>query len=107
MGVSVDWSEDLLAPLSSAERLDITLNLNHPKAKEIIKNWSLGPILWRRVYPRDNGEMGLGYEDLKKIKPDIIMLRMHAWTNRAFGETSRARPCPHRPIRFCFNYRLA
>lgn len=53
----------------------VTLDLSHPKAKEIIKKW----VTWADVVT-DNfaggamERMGLGYEVLKEIKPDIIMM---------------------------------
>ncbi len=67
----------------SAERLDITLNLNHPKAKKIIRKlvaWA--DVVAESFIPGTMEKWGLGYEDLKKVKPDIIMLRtcMHGQT---------------------------
>jgi benzylsuccinate CoA-transferase BbsF subunit len=67
----------------SAERLDITLNLNHPKAKDIMRKlvaWA--DVVAESFIPGTMEKWGLGYEDLKKIKPDIIMLRtcMHGQT---------------------------
>jgi len=53
----------------------ITLNLKHPCATEVVTKM----IRWADVVVENfaGGQMvklGLGYEDLKKIKPDIIML---------------------------------
>ena len=53
----------------------ITLNLKHPRAMEVMTRI----IRWADVVVENfaGGQMvklGLGYEDLKKIKPDIIML---------------------------------
>ena len=53
----------------------ITLNLKHPRATEVVTRM----IRWADVVVENfaGGQMvklGLGYEDLKKIKPDIIML---------------------------------
>jgi benzylsuccinate CoA-transferase BbsF subunit len=66
-----------------AKRYNITLNLDHPKGKELIKrlvarcdvvaeSWATGAM----------EKAGLDYESLKAIKPDIIMLRtcMHGHT---------------------------
>jgi benzylsuccinate CoA-transferase BbsF subunit len=66
-----------------AKKYDITLNLDHPKGKELIKklvswsdvvveSWATGAI----------EKAGLDYESLKKIRPDVIMLRscMHGHT---------------------------
>jgi benzylsuccinate CoA-transferase BbsF subunit len=62
-------------PLSS-KRLDITLDLNHPKGLELGKRL----VAWADVIIESytGGTMekwGLDYDNLKKIKPDIIMLR--------------------------------
>jgi len=53
----------------------ITLNLKHPRAMEVVTRM----IRWADVVVENfaGGQMvklGLGYKDLKKIKPDIIML---------------------------------
>jgi crotonobetainyl-CoA:carnitine CoA-transferase CaiB-like acyl-CoA transferase len=66
-----------------AKRLDITLNLNHPKAIEIARRlvaWA--DVVAESFLPGTMEKWGLGYEDLKKIKPEIIMLRtcMHGQT---------------------------
>ncbi len=66
-----------------APRYDITLNLDHPKGKDLIKKL----VSWADVVAESwaTGAMekaGLDYENLKKIKPNIIMLRtcMHGHT---------------------------
>ena len=58
------------------KKYDITLNLNHHRGIEIAKRL----VAWADVVGESftAGKMekhGLGYEDLKKIKPDIIMFR--------------------------------
>lgn len=67
----------------TVKRYDITLNLNHPKGIELVRRL----IAWADIVAESftAGTMekwGLGYEDLKKIKPDIIMFRscMHGQT---------------------------
>lgn len=66
-----------------AKKYGITLNLNHPKGVEIARRL----VAWADIVAESftAGTMekwSLGYEDLKKIKPDIIMLRtcMHGQT---------------------------
>jgi len=54
----------------------MTLNLNHPKGVNLAKKL----IAWADVVaesfkPGTMEKWGLGYEEVKKIKPDIIMLR--------------------------------
>ncbi len=67
----------------SAKRYDITLNLGHPKGMELVKRL----VGWADVVVDSfaGGAMekwGLDYDNLKEIKPDIIMLRtcMHGHT---------------------------
>jgi benzylsuccinate CoA-transferase BbsF subunit len=67
----------------SAKRYDITLNLDHPKGIELAKRL----IGWADVVVESfaGGVMekwGLDYDSLKKMKPEIIMLRtcMHGHT---------------------------
>jgi benzylsuccinate CoA-transferase BbsF subunit len=72
------WKGDrsgLWANVGNAGKYGITLNLNHPRGIDIAKK-----IIARSDIVSENfrgGRMakwGLGYADLKKIKPDIIML---------------------------------
>jgi benzylsuccinate CoA-transferase BbsF subunit len=65
------------------KRYDITLNLSHPKGLDLVKRL----VAWADIVADSyaTGAMekwGLDYENLKKIKPDIIMLRtcMHGHT---------------------------
>lgn len=66
-----------------APKMDITLNLNHPKGVELAKKL----VLWADIVAENFvagmiEKWGLGYDDLKKIKPDIIM-----WRNCVHGQT--------------------
>jgi benzylsuccinate CoA-transferase BbsF subunit len=56
-------------------KMSVTLNLSHPKGVEIAKRF----VAWADVVTENFAggamkRMGLGYEELKKVKPDIIML---------------------------------
>jgi len=60
----------------NTNKLGISLNLNHPKALEIAKRL----VLWADVVvesfvPGTMERWGLAYEELKKIKADIVMFR--------------------------------
>ena len=60
----------------NVNKYGMTLNLNHPKGVEVAKKL----IAWADVVTESYtlGTMekwGLGYDEIKKIKPDIIMLR--------------------------------
>ena len=80
------WKGDrsgLWANTGNAGKRSITLNLNHPRGGEIAKRL----VAWADVVIENfaGGRMakwGLGYEDLKKIKPEIIML-----SASMFGQT--------------------
>lgn len=52
----------------------LSLNMNHPRAKEVLHrliNWA--DIVAENFTPGTMSKWGLSYEDLIKIKPDIIM----------------------------------
>ncbi len=59
----------------NAGKVGLTLNLSHPKGKEILmKLIAKSDIVMDNFSAGTMEKMGLGYEVLKKIKPDIIML---------------------------------
>jgi benzylsuccinate CoA-transferase BbsF subunit len=67
----------------SGKRYNVTLNLSHPKGMEIIKKLIKWADIVADSYSTGTMEKwGLDYEGVKKIKPDIIMLRtcMHGHT---------------------------
>jgi benzylsuccinate CoA-transferase BbsF subunit len=64
----------------NANILSFALNMNHPKAGEIARKL----VAWCDVFmenytPGVIEKWGLDYENLKKIKPDIIMLRQSGY----------------------------
>lgn len=62
--------------LNKGKKFDITLDLNNPKAIELAKRlvkWA--DIVAESFTPGTMEKWGLGYEDLKEIKEDIIMFR--------------------------------
>jgi len=76
----------------------LTLNLKLPKAVEIAKKLiARADIVTESFTPGVMERFGIGYEDLKKIKPDIIMISMGAqgrggpYSNHsAFGHVQQA-----------------
>jgi len=60
----------------SHNKYGITLNLRHPKgievAKRLVKNWA--NVVTENFTPGVMKRLGLDYEELRKIKPDLIML---------------------------------
>jgi benzylsuccinate CoA-transferase BbsF subunit len=65
-----------LFALCNNDKLDITLNLKKaPAATELAKKmvaWS--DVVIENFSPGTMARLGLGYEELKKVKPDLIML---------------------------------
>jgi benzylsuccinate CoA-transferase BbsF subunit len=62
--------------LYNTNKLSISLDLKHPRAKEIVtKLVTWADVVADSFVPGTMETWGLGYEDLKKIKPDIIMFR--------------------------------
>jgi benzylsuccinate CoA-transferase BbsF subunit len=60
----------------NANKYSIALNLNHPRAREVIDKMVLwADIVTENFVPGQMEKWGLDYENLKKIKPDIIMYR--------------------------------
>ncbi|HZH33674.1 MAG TPA: CaiB/BaiF CoA-transferase family protein, partial [Pyrinomonadaceae bacterium] len=58
----------------------ITLDLNHPKGQEIARKLAAKvDILVENFKPRTMERWGMGYEDLRKINPGIIMVRVSGW----------------------------
>ncbi len=59
----------------NTSKYGVALNLAHPKGKEIAKRLvARADIVVENFAGGAMEKMGLGYEELKKIKPDIIML---------------------------------
>lgn len=60
-----------------ANKLSLALNMKHPRAIEIVHRlikWA--DVITENFAPGKMEEFGLGYEDIKKIRHDIIMLRL-------------------------------
>jgi crotonobetainyl-CoA:carnitine CoA-transferase CaiB-like acyl-CoA transferase len=61
----------------NSSKYSLSLNLKHPKALKIAKRlvaWA--DVVVESFRPGTMQRWGLGYEELKKLKPDIIMLSM-------------------------------
>lgn len=64
------------------KKYDITLNLNHPTGIEIAKRLvARADIVGESFTSGKMEKFGLGYEDLKKIRQDIIMFRTCGYGN--------------------------
>ncbi|MEQ8263946.1 CoA transferase [Pseudohaliea sp.] len=66
---SVSWHT------ANAGKLGLTLNLRHPKAREVVLDlarWA--DVVVESFSSGTMARMGIGYEDLRAVKPDLIML---------------------------------
>jgi benzylsuccinate CoA-transferase BbsF subunit len=64
-----------LFAFANTEKYSMALNLKHPRGIEVAQRlvrWA--DIVVESYTPGSMDRLGLGYEDLKRIKPDIIML---------------------------------
>ncbi len=60
----------------NTNKLSLSLDLRHPKAKELVQELTAwADVVAESFVPGTMEAWGFGYEDLKKIKPDIIMFR--------------------------------
>lgn len=60
-------------------KLSVTLNLSHRKAVELAKGLvRISDVVAQNMRPGVMEKLGLGYDDLKAVKPDIIMLSSSA-----------------------------
>jgi len=60
-------------------KLSVTLNLSRPEAVELAKKIvQISDVAVQNMRPGAMDRLGLGYEDLKKVKPDIIYLASSA-----------------------------
>jgi benzylsuccinate CoA-transferase BbsF subunit len=60
--------------------LSLSLNMGHPKAMKVVKKLvATADVFMENYTPGNMEKWGLGYEDLKKMKSDIIMLRQSGY----------------------------
>ncbi len=72
-GGRTDVNKAAYHALYNSNKYGITLNLNHPKAREValrLIKWA--DIVFESFTPGTMKRWGLSYEDVKEIKPDII-----------------------------------
>ncbi|MDP7469576.1 MAG: CoA transferase, partial [Dehalococcoidia bacterium] len=64
-------------------KLQVTLDLTHPKGVELAKRLiAISDVVIESNRPGAFGRLGLSYDEVKKVKPDIIML-----SHSGFGQT--------------------
>src|SRR3990172_18798 len=61
----------------NSSKLSATLNLSNPKARELAKRLvAISDVVTESFTPRVMKKWGLDYEELRQVKPDIIMISM-------------------------------
>ena len=61
------------------DKLSITINLKHPRGTELVhKLVAISDIVIENLSPGTMARNNLAYEDLRRLRPDIIMLSMSA-----------------------------
>lgn len=61
----------------NTSKLSVTLNLTFPEARDLVKKIvSISDIVVETFAPGTLEKLGLGYDKLSEVRPDIIMLRM-------------------------------
>ena len=74
----------------NANKLSISLNLKHPKAVQLARDLvAVSDVVLDSYTAGVLSRYGLGYDDLKQIKPDIIML-----SSCMYGQTGKLRSMP-------------
>jgi benzylsuccinate CoA-transferase BbsF subunit len=72
-----NWNRGSFFHSLNAGKYGITLNLGSEKGREIFKQLvKISDVVMENFSPRVMDNWGLGYEALKEIKPDIIMVSM-------------------------------
>lgn len=62
-------------PIYNSNKYGITLNLKHEQKMKVVRKLAAwADVVLENFTPGTIDKMGLGYQELKKIKPDIIML---------------------------------
>ncbi len=71
------WNRNPVANAHSRNKLSITLNLRRPEGADIFKRLAkVSDVVIENNGPGTMEKLGIGYEVLKEVKPDIIMVRM-------------------------------
>lgn len=77
------WDSSSLFNNLNLNKLSVTLDLSQPKGVELARRIvSISDVVAQNMRPGVMDRLGLGYEALAQIKPDIIML-----SSSAYGET--------------------
>jgi len=74
------WDSSSIFNNVNLNKLGVTLDLSHPKGVELARKIvAISDVVAQNMRPGVMDRLGLGYEDLIKIRPDIIMLSSSAY----------------------------
>lgn len=74
------WDSSSVFNNLNLNKLGVVLDLSHPKGVELAKQIvGISDVVAQNMRPGVMDRLGLGYEDLVQIKPDIIMLSSSAY----------------------------
>jgi crotonobetainyl-CoA:carnitine CoA-transferase CaiB-like acyl-CoA transferase len=74
------WNTNPLYNSVNLNKQTVTLNLSHPEGIAIFKRLvPFADFVAENFSPRVMGNLGIGYEALKAIRPDVILLSMSAY----------------------------
>ncbi|GIT44309.1 MAG: hypothetical protein Ct9H300mP11_22450 [Chloroflexota bacterium] len=70
---------------TNAGKLGLSINVRHPKGLDAIKNLiSVSDVVIENFSSRIMSRWGLGYDELRKLRPDVVYVSM-----AGFGQTGR------------------
>jgi crotonobetainyl-CoA:carnitine CoA-transferase CaiB-like acyl-CoA transferase len=62
------------------DKLSLTLNMKHPRAMDVARRLlAISDVFTENMRPRAMRSLGLDYETVRELKPDIIYLSMSGW----------------------------
>jgi crotonobetainyl-CoA:carnitine CoA-transferase CaiB-like acyl-CoA transferase len=120
-GVRSDFDRGAYYNNTNPGKYGITLNLNHPKGRELLKRMVADAnAICENFSPGQMEKWGLGYDELRKVNPRIIYLQTtgfgkHGTYNNyvSYGPTAQAfsgltflsgLPAPHPPAGWGYSY---
>ena len=76
-GIKGNYNRSALFNNTNAGKYSITLNLNHPKGRELLKRLVADAnVLCENFSPRQMEKWNLSYDDLRKLNPKLIYLQV-------------------------------
>ncbi len=71
------WNRNPITNAFSRNKLNMTVNLSRPEGKDIFKRLvKVSDVVIENRGPGTMDKLGIGYQTLKQVKPDIIMVSM-------------------------------